>query len=719
MYILLIRKPLSEDDGNWFYLAVFWKWGVRLYKNSSLIFGYFGIPWIAAGFYNLLGLRKVHYLNYLKMIWYTSTVLSVYWMVCCFHPNCFFAFTAAVLFLVVTATPNTLFSLTYGEHFLIFPINMSIVFSYYGHTSGNDLYFICAGLMAGWAVQIKPTALLFGVLLPCSYLFISDPVLPLLYYLLSFAGLNLLPVVVIDQYGHKAIKSYFVATFGTVLSLLIVIADKFNLLFFKRFIPDDFYDKQASAYIKSHHQKNIHEQWSSFKRFILPAVADLRLLLILAAAQVGLLLITFDFFIFCMAVLFFLFFFIQQIQKNYYTPHINPCWAPISILAAKTVIDITPTLLAGGVLGLTLIIAILIETVRLSKVIVSSFSPDQKDAMGFMGTFLGLLFRMAQSIGQYIKQHSQKEDKLLVWGDQSSIYLYAEREAFNPDYLFLYTHHLRIHDPKEERKLIHALRENPPEWIIFYNYKFNDGWNMAKVSEEIGIPYAIQRNFRINDDQGNIIRTPDGVEMDFPLYRRDDLKYKEILIDKAIAAQAGSDRLGMESLLKKVLHLFPDDYEASVRMELLEGRTNGQISTERNKLEEKLTEQRDKVQSSILFRLMAELDVREENWQAAIKRYIEARDLNPDDFRIYNGLGEICLHIGKGQQAYQFFRKAMELNPYSADAYNNLGVMLAQDSQREEALACFGKSLSIIPGHPDTLNNMAALGLSAAIVQER
>jgi len=710
LHIPMLRKPLSEDDGNWFYLAVFWKRGARLFKNNLRVIGYFGIQWMTAVLYNGIGWRDVRFFYVYKSCWYIGNALSVYWLVSIFSAESVLPLMAALLFLMVTAIPNTLFFLTYAEHFLILPINLSIIFTCYGSLTGNTGYFLLAGLMAGWAVQIKPIALLPALLLPVSFLFLHSPLVPCLFYLTAFVGLNLFPLMLLRGYGKAAVADYFMMTFGPVLSLLAIVLERFKGRPFMRFLPDGLHDEQFQIYIKQHYQMDSRQQRSAFKQFMLPAVKDLYPILILAAVQIILLFFRFDLLAFVMVLLFVVFVLTQQFQKNYYTPHFNSCWAPLSILAAMTIDDLLPVLRAGGLLGWTLAFILAIPLFTLCRTIIRSYTKSQAEVWGYMGTALGSLFRLAGAVGRYLRQHSNEADRLLVWGDQPSIHLYADREAFDPGYLILYAHHRRIHDPREERKLVDALRENPPEWIVFYNYKIDDGWNMQCLSDAIAIPYRLQQDFRLNDPQGKVIRTQNGVALDFPLYRRDDRIYKEILVDKAIAALADGRTETAITHLEKALHLYPGDYEATVRLTLAKG---GNIDVPEG-LEDRQGEspKSDNAgQAAILLRILAETDLHSGCLDSALKRYVKARDLNPEDFRTYNGLGEACLHIGKDQQAFQFFQKAVELNPFSADAYNNLGVLLARSGRREEAIACFRKSLALVPGHPDTLNNVEALNL--------
>ena len=392
----------------------------------------------------------------------------------------------------------------------------------------------------------------------------------------------------------------------------------------------------------------------------------------------------------------------EQFQKNYYTPHFNPCWAPVSILAAKTIWDMWPYLLNSGALGLAMIAFMGVESIKIGRIIIKSFSKSERDKFGFMGPLLGMLFRLSESIGKYIRENSKEDDKLFVWGDQPSIYLYAKREAFDTDYLFIYAHQGRI---LREKELLDSLREKPPELVLLYNYKVNDGWNIDRIQESIGIPYTFLQSFKIMDNQGRTLRDGQGIIYDFPLYRRDDEKYKEILLDRALAAESTGDADEARKHLDAILTSSPEDYEASIRLSLL-GNNGDDAGESRKYLEQQLSLNDDSIIRSILLRLLADIDLSEGDSRSAKDRYEEALGLNPKDFRIFNGLGEVLYSLNSLGQALESFKKALEINHYSADTLNNVGVVFTGMGKRDEARDCFKRALSFMPDHPDALKNM-------------
>jgi Tfp pilus assembly protein PilF len=514
-----------------------------------------------------------------------------------------------------------------------------------------------------------------------------------------------LPLLIIQRKKGNEHKHYLRGLIGPVIALINMIIYRTKIKLFGAIFSNILkwleLNDQGYAYIKNHHDKNLRVQWASFKRFMLPAITDLYLILILAVVQVLCLFIKFDYFAFSMILLFVVFLLMQQAQKNYYTPHFNSCWAPISILAAKTIWDMWPFLLNSGALGWAMLTFIGIESIKIGKIVIKSFFKSERNTFGYLGPMLGTLFRLPESIGQYIQQNSKESEKLFVWGDQPSIYLYSKREAFDTNYLFLYAHHGRILGEKE---LLESLREKPPELLFFYNYKVNDGWNIEKLQDTIGIPYNLVKSFKITDNQGRTIKDQRGIIYEFPLYRRDDSKYKEILLDRALIAKKNGGADSAQKYLEDILEILPKGFEASIRLSMMRHNTCD-VNSARSYLEKQLAENHNAVENAILLRLLAEIEVAVGNTDSALKNYEKSHNSNPNDFRIHNGLGGLYYSMGKLEEAFKSFQKALELHPYSSDVLNNIGVILSQAGKREDATKCFQKALLLMPSNPDAIKN--------------
>jgi Tfp pilus assembly protein PilF len=342
-----------------------------------------------------------------------------------------------------------------------------------------------------------------------------------------------------------------------------------------------------------------------------------------------------------------------------------------------------------------------IESIKIVNIIVKSYSKSERNTFGYLGPMLGMLFRLPESIGQYIQQNSEESEKLFVWGDQPSIYLYAKREAFNVDYLLIYAHHGGV---LREKELLESLRETPPELLLFYNYKVNDGWNINRLQDAIGIPYNLVESFKLTDNQGRTIKDQRGITYEFPLYRRDDERYKETLLDRALIAKKNGGTDSAQEYLEDILEILPKSFEASIRLSMMRNNTCD-VNSARSYLEKQLAENHNAVEDAILLRLVAEIEVAVGNTDSALKNYEKSHNFNPNDFRIHNGLGGLYYSMGKLEEAFKSFQKALELHPYSSDVLNNIGVILSQAGKREDATKCFQKALSLMPSNPDAIKN--------------
>jgi tetratricopeptide (TPR) repeat protein len=702
----LLRRPLSEDDGNWFYHAWFQDRGVRLYREVLTTYGYFGIFGLAALLFRVFRGKTPQFFTVFKAIWYFCNALSLYWLTLVWTSHPGMALTAALLLILVMAIANTLFFLTYAEHFLILPFGLALIALHLGLAGSGHGLFLAAGLFAGWAVQIKPTALLFAAALLPACRGSASPGIDGALYLAALLGVNLLPCLLLRRDG-AAKRAYLVNTFGGACGLLAILLERVSVPLSHRLIPAALRSGQGFAYLRGHHRLTGKAQQEALRRFMGPALRDLRLVVLLALLQgIGLFPGRFDALTLAMLALALLCIAMQQLQKNYYTPHFNPLWMPLCVLAAKTLWEAGASALAGGPAGWIVLLLAAGEVPRLAGVLFASLRPQARQSAGFLGPVLGALFSLGKSIGAYLQAHSRPDEKLLVWGDHPSIYLYADRQCFNPDYLFLYTHARRIEDDKELARFIDCFRQAPPEWVLFYRYQHADGWTMARLEEAAGIPYRPVTQFQVNDGGGKVIEAG-GVPLCFPLYRRDDERYREILRERAAFALVSSDPEAYRAGLQRILALDPEDPEGRIRWAALgEG---GQSREGLRAYLENLSREADPEKAALVSLLLGDLHRQAGRLEEAARRYAEAGRTQDADFRIFSGLSDIAYARGDRKGALQFLEKAYRLNPFSAELSNNLGVFYLLANEREKARRFFRKALTLIPGYPDALYNLEQL----------
>ncbi|MDD5341470.1 MAG: tetratricopeptide repeat protein [Patescibacteria group bacterium] len=100
----------------------------------------------------------------------------------------------------------------------------------------------------------------------------------------------------------------------------------------------------------------------------------------------------------------------------------------------------------------------------------------------------------------------------------------------------------------------------------------------------------------------------------------------------------------------------------------------------------------------------AEKLAKEENYDLAEKKYIEAIGLDPKNISAYRGLGNIYLDQKHYEEAKQTFEHVLKLNEQDALAYASLGEIAEASGNHEEAQAKLIKALASAPNNPKYLD---------------
>lgn len=83
----------------------------------------------------------------------------------------------------------------------------------------------------------------------------------------------------------------------------------------------------------------------------------------------------------------------------------------------------------------------------------------------------------------------------------------------------------------------------------------------------------------------------------------------------------------------------------------------------------------------------------------------KAKDAKPDEFEIYNTLGNAFKGLGRMEEAMVAYTTALETKPNFAEAHNNRGLLLEETGNPEQALACFNRALIANPEFAEAHNN--------------
>jgi tetratricopeptide (TPR) repeat protein len=91
---------------------------------------------------------------------------------------------------------------------------------------------------------------------------------------------------------------------------------------------------------------------------------------------------------------------------------------------------------------------------------------------------------------------------------------------------------------------------------------------------------------------------------------------------------------------------------------------------------------------------------------AAVRAYEKALELNPDNAKAHNNLGNVLRRQGKPDEALTHFSRAVAIDPDYADGHNNLGLMLAGHGRLEEAVRHYERALEVEPNYADAHDNL-------------
>lgn len=121
-----------------------------------------------------------------------------------------------------------------------------------------------------------------------------------------------------------------------------------------------------------------------------------------------------------------------------------------------------------------------------------------------------------------------------------------------------------------------------------------------------------------------------------------------------------------------------------------------------------------------LYRIMGETardrDAGRKHYEQSVYFYRKLVQMKPDFALAYNGLGAVCLYIGRDFKDEEFYRsailnfqKAIELEPKFADAYINLATAYYLWGMKDKAIKSYGEALKNNPASVPIIFNMGML----------
>ncbi len=112
---------------------------------------------------------------------------------------------------------------------------------------------------------------------------------------------------------------------------------------------------------------------------------------------------------------------------------------------------------------------------------------------------------------------------------------------------------------------------------------------------------------------------------------------------------------------------------------------------------------------------LAQLELDQQNWEAAYRAYQKVAELRPSDPRAYSGMAFALAKLGRIQEAIDMNLKVLQLRPNDLSALQNLALLSQQIGDYEQALVYAQRALQVAPE-----NQRAAIqGLINQIEQKR
>jgi len=84
-----------------------------------------------------------------------------------------------------------------------------------------------------------------------------------------------------------------------------------------------------------------------------------------------------------------------------------------------------------------------------------------------------------------------------------------------------------------------------------------------------------------------------------------------------------------------------------------------------------------------------------EEFENAIEYFVQAVEINPENYYVLNNLGLALIRTGDFQEAKEYLEKAVEQDPQEAFIFNNLGIVYENLNQLEEARESYEKAVEL------------------------
>jgi len=699
----ILKRPLSEDDGWWFYWAKFDAKGFRPWFDGAYhMVGYFNLQWLFMVMARVFKKHNSTFFYGIKLVWYVLTSLSIYCLVYVLWGDHLVAFLSGLFFTVAWSLPSTKFWLTYAEHMYILPVNLATLCLVFWLQGASWLFLVPMGMLSAIIFQFKISAIVicFGLAIPV--LFSDRPFVGLITYSASWVFVTIVPHYLTRGVIREGAQGYLQVLFKPfiVYGLFLLKKSPFSNRIKKK-IPIVIESMGYNSIVKDEYIANQYKRASKVSRLgmmrpLLIPYNDLFIVIWLAFGFVLHMLFVFDYAALTIIGMFIAYLLIQQIQRNYYLPHFNMLWAPLSMMAGKEAGVLIDVAVSHPSIICVLALPIIIFVFRIIQKYRQSFSREEVN-FGVPGLppWQAIVWRQAELVGNKIQEVSSSRDRMVVWGDHPALYLYADRLCFAPAFMFVYGHNGKV---RKEEKLFWKLRCNSPELLVFYNYKGSDKWNAQSISDRLGIAYNVLQSLVIKVENQNF--------MDVTICRRDDLQYRFAALEMAAHAEKSGHIEQSRQFYQKVLDVFPSDFEAETRLTLTGFNGDERLEYLECRLDQAVTGK----EKAVVIKLIGLYWMDQNEMDKAFALFKESMKLYEKDPESLSSIAVIAYSRGDVGESMRLFGAALRCNKYSSEALNGLGVVLAESGKIDEARKFLSDANAMRPGRADIRNNLKRTG---------
>ncbi len=147
-----------------------------------------------------------------------------------------------------------------------------------------------------------------------------------------------------------------------------------------------------------------------------------------------------------------------------------------------------------------------------------------------------------------------------------------------------------------------------------------------------------------------------------------------------------------DQYMQQAYNLRPDNYFSLVNYARILYR-DGHLEEASEMLNQVTEENRTTTES--FFNTRGLLAMADEEFEKSIEYFLQAVEINPENYYVLNNLGLALIRTGDFQEAKEHLEKAVEQDPQEAFIFNNMGIVYENLNQLEEARDSYERAVEL------------------------